>query len=122
MIGKAWMMAAVLVAALPAAAQEVPQALREKTKVEGLLKGRTLEGTYLRTGSPYRLVFGADGGLVNQEGAQGRWWVDDQGQYCREWTSGALQGNRACLGVAQAVDGGIAFLHEGRKVAEGRLR
>lgn len=94
--------------------------LTNPSEVDALLRGKTLEGVYLRTASAYRLVFGRDGKLVNQEGAEGRWWVDEKGQYCREWTSGALQGNKACLGIGRSGDA-IAVYHGDRKVAEGKL-
>ena len=94
--------------------------LRDKNTVEALLKGKTLKGVYLRTKSAYVLSFGADGGLVNQVGAKGRWWVGDKGQYCREWTSGQLQGNKACMDLAKT-NVGVAIYHRGKKVAEGTL-
>jgi hypothetical protein len=106
-----------VLAAMPALADGVIADARE---VDALLRGKTLEGVYLRTASPYRLVFGKDGKLINQDGSEGRWWIDDQARYCREWTTGALQGNKACLGVARAPKG-IAILHGDKVVAEGTL-
>lgn len=92
----------------------------DKGAVESLLKGKTLKGVYLRTKSPYLLRFGTDGSLVNQVGAKGRWWGNNKGQYCREWKSGKLKGNKACMDMKATAEG-VAIYHRGKKVAEGRL-
>jgi hypothetical protein len=94
--------------------------LGNKSEVTALLSGTTLEGTYLRTHSPYSLQFHTDGSLVNQKGEKGRWWVSDSGQYCREWSTGRLKGHQACLDLALESDG-IAIYSSGKKVATGRL-
>ncbi len=94
--------------------------LRDQTEVVSLLRGQVLHGTYLRTGSAYRLEFAADGELRNSSGAEGRWWVNDRGQYCRKWLSGRLKGHQACLDLSLEGDG-IAIHSQGRKVAEGYL-
>jgi hypothetical protein len=94
--------------------------LRERDTVESMLSGARLQGTYLRTQSPYTLDFRTDGTLVNTTGEQGRWWVNEQGQYCREWLTGRLQGNKACLDLT--VEGDTVAVHSaGKRVAEGRL-
>ena len=110
----------LFVTTVAAQAADSPEYLRDKAQAESLLKGKTLKGVYLRTKSAYVLRFGADGALVNQAGAEGRWWVNDEAQYCREWTSGHLQGNKACMDLART-PGGIAIFHQGKKVAEGSL-
>ncbi|OGT87575.1 MAG: hypothetical protein A2286_00205 [Gammaproteobacteria bacterium RIFOXYA12_FULL_61_12] len=94
--------------------------LRNPAEVRGLLNGKRLEGLYLRTQSAYSLSFRKDGSLVDQEGAQGRWWVNEQGQYCRKWETGKLQGHEACLDLA--LEGGKIAIYSGdKKVAEGAL-
>lgn len=114
--------AAVVLSAVSALSGEAWSAdfLRDKGAAEALLKGKTLKGVYLRTKSAYVLQFQADGSLVNQVGAKGRWWVNETGQYCREWTSGRLQGNKACMDLAET-EAGVAIFHRGKKVAEGSL-
>ncbi len=94
--------------------------LRDQSEVHSLLEGQVLQGIYLRTGSAYTLEFAEDGTLHNSSGAEGRWWVNERGQYCREWLSGRLKGNQACLDLVFE-DGGIAIHSGGKKVAEGRL-
>ncbi len=94
--------------------------MKDKAAVEVMLSGKTLKGVYLRTKSPYVLRFGADGGLVNQVGAKGKWWVNDKVQYCREWASGKLKGNKACMDLAPTPNG-VAIYYRGKKVAEGGL-
>jgi len=96
------------------------EVLKDKAVVEQLLKGTTLNGIYLRTQSEYRLEFRSDGTLINQAGAEGRWWVSEEGQYCREWLSGPLTGNQACLEIVKAGEQ-IEIYSQGKKVAEGRL-
>ncbi|MFA5626556.1 MAG: hypothetical protein WCX90_03820 [Thiohalomonadaceae bacterium] len=94
--------------------------LRDKDEVESMLKGATLQGTYLRTGSSYTLEFRADGTLLNKSGASARWWVNEHGQYCREWLSGKLAGNQACMDLQR--DGQqIRLYANGKQVAEGEL-
>lgn len=94
--------------------------LRNKAEVEALLRGATLHGVYLRTQSAYTLEFRTDGTLVDKNGAGARWWVNDSGQYCREWRSGQLAGNQACMDLARAGQR-ITFYSNGKKVAEGAL-
>ncbi len=94
--------------------------LHNKAEVEALLSGATLNGIYLRTQSAYTLEFRADGTLADKSGAAARWWVSDSGQYCREWLSGRLAGNKACMELMR--DGNrIAIYSGGKKVAEGEL-
>ncbi len=95
--------------------------LRDQAEVEALLKGATLDGTYLRTHSDYRLVFRADGTLEDGREAGARWWVSEQGQYCREWLSGPLAGNEGCMDL-RLDDGRIQLFFDGRQVADGVLR
>lgn len=94
--------------------------LRNKAEVETLLRGATLHGVYLRTQSAYTLEFRADGTLVDKNGAGARWWVNDSGQYCREWLSGQLAGNQACMDLARNGQR-ITLYSNGKKVAEGEL-
>ncbi|ENO85616.1 hypothetical protein [Thauera linaloolentis] len=94
--------------------------ITDKAEVEKLLGGATFIGVYLRTESAYTLNFGADGKLTDASGANGRWWVDEQGQYCREWLDGKLKGNSGCMGV-EFEDGQLALYSKGKKVSEGIL-
>lgn len=94
--------------------------LRDKAEVEALLSGATLHGVYLRTQSAYTLEFCADGTLMDKDGAGARWWVNETGQYCREWLSGRLSGNRACMDLARE-GRRIAIYSNGNKVAVGEL-
>ena len=95
--------------------------LRDPVEVEALLKGATLDGTYLRTNSDYRLVFREDGTLEDARESGARWWVTEQGQYCREWLNGPLAGNEACMDVA--LDGErVLLFSNGSRVAEGELQ
>lgn len=94
--------------------------LKNRSEVEALLTGATLNGVYLRTQSPYTLEFRADGVLINQTGAEARWWVSETGQYCREWLTGQLMGNKACMDIARSGER-IAIYSNGNKVAEGEL-
>ncbi len=108
------------VAVMAGTAAQAAGTLTDPGKVRGMLEGATLHGTYLRTGSEYVLEFGTDGRLVKPDGDEGRWWVNDTGQYCREWLTGRLAGNTACLDLS--IEGeGIAIHSNGRKVAEGQL-
>ena len=92
-----------------------------KAEAEQLLNGATLVGIYLRTESAYTLKFATDGSLTDTTGAKARWWVDDQGRYCREWLDGKLAGNKGCMNI-EFEDGQVALYSEGRKVVEGILR
>ncbi|HRP74082.1 MAG TPA: hypothetical protein PK725_00875 [Rhodocyclaceae bacterium] len=108
---------AAMVMAGVAAAQDF---MRNKAEVEAMLKGATLTGVYLRTQSRYVLKFGEDGMLVDTSGAGARWWVSDVGQYCREWLTGNLAGNSACMDLVRDGDH-ISIYSNGNKVAEGEL-
>lgn len=92
--------------------------LTDRAEVEKLLSGSTFIGVYLRTESAYTLKFGSDGTLTDASGAKARWWVDEQGRYCREWLDGKLKGNTGCMNV-QLEDGQVALYSEGRKAVEG---
>lgn len=94
--------------------------ITDKAEVEKMLSGATFIGVYLRTESAYTLSFGTDGKLTDATGANGRWWVDDQGRYCREWLDGKLKGNSGCMEV-EFEDGQIALYSKGKKVSEGIL-
>ena len=91
-----------------------------KAEAEQLLNGATLVGIYLRTESAYTLKFATDGSLTDTTGAKARWWIDDQGRYCREWLDGKLKGNTGCMNV-EFEDGQVALYSEGKKVVEGVL-
>ncbi|GAB4302162.1 MAG: hypothetical protein Kow0096_23510 [Thiohalomonadaceae bacterium] len=106
--------------ALLAGAAAAEDYLRNKAEVEALLSGATLNGVYLRTQSAYTLEFRADGTLVDKNGAGARWWVNDSGQYCREWLSGRLAGNQACMDLAREGQRVVVYSN-GKKVAEGEL-
>lgn len=94
--------------------------LRDPAEVKTLLSGKRLQGVYLRTQSTYSLGFHPDGGLVDQDGERGRWWVNEQGQYCRKWESGRLTGHEACLDLVREGDK-LAIYSSGKRVAEGSL-
>lgn len=94
--------------------------LRDYKQVHALLNESRLEGVYLRTNTPYSLSFLMDGTVVNQNGELGRWWVNEQGQYCRVWATGRLKGNLACLNLAREGEQ-IAIYSGDKKVAEGVL-
>lgn len=95
--------------------------LRDPVEVEALLKGATLDGTYLRTNTDYQLVFRDDGTLDDGREAGARWWVSEQGQYCREWLTGPLAGNEGCMDL-KLEDGRLRMFFDGRPVAEGVLQ
>lgn len=94
--------------------------LRDYAQVYTMLEGSRLEGIYLRTNTPYSLRFLTDGTVVNQLGEQGRWWVNQQAQYCRVWATGRLKGNLSCLDLAREGER-IAIYSSDKKVAEGLL-
>ena len=94
--------------------------LQKHAETHALLKGYKLEGTYLRSGTPITLDFRIDGTLVNQRNELGRWWVNQQGQYCRVWSTGRLKGHWTCLDIAKEGNG-IAIYSKDKKVAEGVL-
>ena len=94
--------------------------LRDQAETQILLNGSKMEGIYLRTQSPYSLEFHQDGTLINQRGDRGRWWANQQGQYCRKWETGSLKGHQMCLNLAH--DGDAVTIFSGdKKVAEGVL-
>ncbi len=94
------------------AAQGSPMAQR--------LSGRVFVGTYMRDGSPYVLDFRADGTLTDNRNAKGRWWIDDNGDYCREWETGPLAGNSGCYEIL--VHGARVAIYAGDdKVLDGEL-
>lgn len=70
-----------------------------KAELEAALGGAVFTGTYTRDGSPYVLQFGTDGSLKDNRERTGRWWANDQGEYCREWANGPMAGTSACLEV-----------------------
>lgn len=113
----AWLMSLALLGMSSVCGAEV---MKDKAAVEKLLTGSTLNGVYLRTGGEYRLEFRADGKLINQAGAEARWWISEQGEYCREWVTGPLTGNQACLEIARQGEM-IEIYSQGKKVAEGTL-
>ena len=92
--------------------------ITDKAEVEKLLTGATFIGVYLRTETAYTLKFGTDGTLTDTTGAKARWWVDEQGRYCREWLDGKLKGNTGCMNV-ELEDGQVALYSDGKKVVEG---
>jgi hypothetical protein len=92
--------------------------MRKQAEVEQLLSGSTFIGVYLRTEAAYTLNFAADGQLTDTNDGVGRWWVDEEGRYCREWLEGKLKGNKACMDV-QLEDGQVALFSKGEKVVEG---
>lgn len=92
----------------------------EASPLEARLSGKVLMGTYIRDGSPYVLEFRSDKTLVDNRGGAGRWWIDDKGDYCREWTSGPLAGNSGCYEIL--VHGArVAIYADDTKVIDGEL-
>ncbi len=110
----------ITIVSLLATASYAADYMRNPSEVHNMLDGATLKGTYLRTQSPYSLNFNTDGILINQRGEKGRWWVNQQGQYCRVWATGRLQGNMSCLDLAREGDA-IAIYSKDKRVAEGVL-
>ncbi len=117
---KCALMAAVALSAVSGAAM-AQNFVSTKAEAEQLLSGATLVGIYLRTETAYTLKFGTDGTLTDTTGAKARWWIDEQGRYCREWLDGKLKGNTGCMGI-EFEDGQLALYSEGRKVVEGILK
>ena len=93
---------------------------RDYKQVHEMLNGSRMEGTYLRTNTPYSLKFLTDGTVENQNGERGRWWVNQQGQYCRVWATGQLKGNFSCLDLMREGER-IAIYSMEKRVAEGLL-
>lgn len=92
----------------------------EASPLEARLSGKVLVGTYTRDGSPYVLEFRSDKTLVDNRGGEGRWWIDDKGDYCREWASGPLAGNSGCYEIL--VHGArVAIYADDAKVIDGEL-
>lgn len=113
--------AALLLAALCGTAAATEVRMTDPAEVETLLSGATLEGVYLRSQSTYTLVFDPDGSLRDvNSGAEGRWWVNENGEYCREWLTGVVAGNTACLAIG--IDGDRIAIYSGEnRVAEGTV-
>jgi len=110
----------LLALSLVTAALSAAEPLTDQAEVEALLKGAHFNGTYLRRNTHYAMHFKADGSLINQRNEEGKWWVNKQGQYCREWLTGRLKGNKACMSLAR--DGEqLLFISRGHKVAVGTL-
>lgn len=103
-----------------AAEASAAEYLRDYKEVHLMLNESRLEGTYLRTNTPYSLNFLMDGTVENQKGERGRWWVNELGQYCRVWSTGRLKGNLACLDLMREGER-IAIYSQDKRVAEGVL-
>ncbi len=84
------------------------------------LSGATFSGTYLRAGTPYTMAFGEDGRLSDSAGREGRWWVDESGDYCREWETGPMAGVTTCMEVIIHM-GRVAIYSGDEKMLEGEL-
>lgn len=83
-----------------AMAQDAPKPVNaEAARTHEALSGAAFIGTYLRDNSPYTLEFGADGKLADNRGQTGRWWIRENGDYCREWTTGAHAGKEVCMEI-----------------------
>ena len=109
--------ATVCLMALPLSAQTANEA---KARLTASLAGATFAGTYLRAGTPYSMNFHADGRLSDSAKRNGRWWVDEGGNYCREWTDGPMAGVPACM--KWVVNAGRVEIFSGEdKVLEGEL-
>ena len=116
-------LALLLAGLMPTASPAQTAPLRNPGAAWQMLSGTRLEGLYLRTNSPYHLIFHRDGSLENQRGARGHWWINAEGQYCRRWENGRLAGHQACFDlVPGGEEGRIAIHFKGKRVAQGRLR
>lgn len=127
-VGKKWMvlgvalscLTGVALAAEPASGYaEQPENTR-KAELEKALGGSVFTGTYMRDNSPYVLEFGEDGSLKDNHAGEGRWWVSDDAEYCREWSAGPLAGTSVCLEII--VHGKRMAVYQGNdKVLDGEL-
>jgi hypothetical protein len=104
----------ILVAPSLHAQAEQTQTLGER------LAGASFQGLYIRAGTPYTMDFGRDGSLSDSAGRTGRWWIDDQGQYCREWQDGPMAGVETCMEVIFHL-GKVAIYSGEDKVLEGEI-
>lgn len=102
------------------AAVQADEHAAEHSELAQRLSGAVFTGVYLRAGTSYRMDFGADGRLTDSAGREGRWWVDEAQQYCREWTSGPMSGVTTCMEMVVHGDR-VAIFSEGEKVLEGEL-
>ena len=84
------------------------------------LAGASFQGIYIRAGTPYTMQFGRDGNLSDSAGRSGRWWVDDEGMYCREWQDGPMAGVETCMDVIFHL-GRVAIYSGDDKVLEGEI-
>lgn len=84
------------------------------------LAGSSFKGIYVRAGTQYSMEFGRDGNLSDSAGRSGRWWVDDQGLYCREWADGPMAGVETCMEVIFHL-GRVAIYSGDDKVLEGEI-
>lgn len=97
------------------------QASAVQAELKEKLSGATFIGTYLRDGSPYVMEFGADGQLRDNRQRSGRWWINEKGEYCREWTSGPHSGSASCLEIL--VHGARMALYSGNeRLMDGELK
>lgn len=84
------------------------------------LAGATFQGIYIRAGTPYTLNFGRDGSLTDSAGRTGRWWVNDEGDYCREWEDGPMAGVETCMEMIFHLNK-VAIYSDEDKVLEGEI-
>ncbi len=63
------------------------------------LSGNAFSGTYIRAGTPYTMRFDSDGSLSDSAGRSGRWWINDQQDYCRVWRNGPMADIETCMQV-----------------------
>jgi len=91
-----------------------------QSELASRLAGAVFTGVYLRAGTPYRMDFGVDGTLTDSAGREGRWWVNEAEEYCREWTSGPMAGVTTCMEVIVHL-GRVAIFSGDEKVLEGEL-
>lgn len=96
------------------ARSDASETLRER------LAGANFTGVYLRAGTPYSMDFGRDGSLGDSAGRSGRWWISEQGQYCREWQDGPMAGIETCMEVVFHLDR-VAIYSGEDKVLEGEI-
>lgn len=93
------LVAASLAGSAMAGGEGKPPAEGLAARTHAALSGAVFIGVYKRDNSPYTLDFGADGKLVDNRGQTGRWWIRDNGDYCREWSTGPHAGTEVCMEI-----------------------
>jgi hypothetical protein len=69
-----------LLVALPAQSEETLSG----DKIKTLISGKTLYVTVIRNGRTWKMYHAADGTSVNSQGAEGKWYISDNGEHCND--------------------------------------